>query len=222
MAAMIREKGCEERRWRFRPGAIDLRGQRIKLRGFLSPFVRAVMSHSQAIIVPRISTFPAHEARARLILRWLAERRIVEALPTTCGRGASGMAYAIAPGARNVVLRPELLPFGEPINGLEVVTRRCIYTPTGDFLEEAGCPRCRQEVGVPLFESLEEWWPGETDNFTCPECGFEDDINGFLFLQPCGFSNLGFIFNGWAEAGLLPSFVEQFGERLGFAVRLVQ
>ena len=38
------------------------------------------MSDNQAIIVPRISTFPAHEAKARMILRWLAERRIVEAL----------------------------------------------------------------------------------------------------------------------------------------------
>lgn len=49
------------------------------------------MSHSQAIIVPRVSTFPGHEAKARMILRWLAERRIVEALPTTCGRGVGGM-----------------------------------------------------------------------------------------------------------------------------------
>mgnify|MGYP006203020783 FL=1 len=64
--------------------------------------------------------------------------------------------------------------------------------------------------------------PGQTDNFTCPECGHEDDINGFLFLQPCGFSNLGFIFNGWMDAGLRPAFVEEFGERLGFAVRQVR
>ena len=75
---------------------------------------------------------------------------------------------------------------------------------------------------MPLFDSLEVWWPGETDNFTCPECGHEDDINGFLFLQPCGFSNLGFIFNGWVEAGLRPAFVEEFGERLGFALRQVR
>ena len=36
-----------------------------------------------------------------------------------------------------------------------------------------------------LFDSLDEWMPGDTDNFSCPQCGHEDDVNGFLFLQPC-------------------------------------
>ena len=180
------------------------------------------MSHSQAIIVPRISTFPGHEARARKVLRWLVERRIVEALPTTCGRGAGGMAYAIAPGARAVVRHPERLPFGQPINGLEIVTKRCIYTPAKGFLEEAGCAECRKEIGEVLFESLEEWMPGRTDNFTCPECGHEDDINGFLFLQPCGFSNLGFIFNNWLEAGFKQDFIDEFADWLDQPVSWVK
>ena len=178
--------------------------------------------NSQSIIVPKISTLPVHEPRARAIVRWLVRKNIIEEQLSTSGRTGNRMAHAIAPGAREVVLHPKALPFGEPINGLEIITNRCIYMPTQGFLEEAGCAECRKEVGVPLFDSLELWWPGETDNFTCPECGHEDDINGFLFLQPCGFSNLGFIFNGWAEAGLRPAFVEEFGERLGFAVRQVR
>lgn len=179
------------------------------------------MSYSQATIVPRISTFPGHEAKARVVLRWLSERRIVEALPTTCGRGVGGMGYAVMPGARSVVLHPDRLPFGEAINGLEVVTNRCIYTPTRNFAEEAGCPECRREIGEALFESLDEWMPGQTDNFTCPECGFEDDINGFMFIPACAFSNLGFIFNGWGEAGFHQSFLDEFSARLGFRVALV-
>ncbi|WP_312594915.1 sugar ABC transporter ATPase [Stutzerimonas nitrititolerans] len=177
---------------------------------------------AQLIFVPRISSLPAHEAKARALLRWLVRSEIVEELPTTCGQGGDGMAYAIGPGARRIAQHPERLPYGQAHNGLEIVTQRCIYVPTRDFLGEAGCPDCRQEVGVPLFDSLEAWWPGETDVFTCPECGFEDDINGFLFLQPCGFSNLGFIFNGWAEAGLSGAFVEAFAERLGFACAQVR
>lgn len=177
---------------------------------------------AQLILVPQISSVPAHEAKARQLLNWLAKREIVAALPTTCGQGGNGMAHAIGPGARRVVEQPQLLPFDQRHNGLEIVTRRCIYTPTRDFREEAGCPQCRREIGEPLFESLEEWWPGETDNFTCPECGFEDDINGFLFLQPCGFSNLGFIFNGWTAAQFRQDFLDAFAERLGFAVRLVR
>ena len=175
----------------------------------------------QCILVPQISSVPEHEARAQRVLRWLVRNRIVEALPTTCGQGGNGMAYAVAEGARRVVRHPERLPFGQRHSGLEIITRRCIYTPTRDFLEEAGCPHCRREIGVPLFASLEEWWPGETDNFSCPECGHEDDINGFLFLQPCGFSDLGFIFNGWADAQLRPEFLAEFADKLGVAVRLV-
>mgnify|MGYP006172847641 FL=1 len=178
--------------------------------------------NSQSIIVPKISTLPVHEPRARAIVRWLVRKNIINEELTTCGRTGNRMAHAIADGARAVVLHPQALPFGEPINGLEIVTKRCIYTPAKGFLGEAGCAECRKEIGEALFESLEDWMPGRTDNFTCPECGHEDDINGFLYLQECGFSNLGFIFNGWMDAGLRPAFVEEFGERLGFAVRQVR
>lgn len=176
---------------------------------------------SQSILVPQLSTVPGNEGAASLMLRWLVHKNVVDGQPTTCCRGGNGMGYAIADGARRVVRHPERLPFGEKINGLRIVTKRCIYTPQKGFLEEAGCPKCRREVGEPLFESLDEWYPGLTDNFTCPLCGFEDDINGFLFLQPCGFSNLGFIFEDWSEAGFTDAFVKGFAERLDWPVRLV-
>ncbi|WP_417661243.1 sugar ABC transporter ATPase [Pseudomonas sp.] len=180
------------------------------------------MNDQQAIIVPQISSFPGHEGRARLIVRWLVQQKIIEEQMTTCGRTFKKMAYGIAPGARRVVEHPELLPFEQPVNGLEIVTRRCIFTPQKNFKEEAGCPECRQEIGEALFDSLENWMPGHTDNFICPECRHEDDINGFLYLQPCGFSNLGFIFNNWADAVFKQTFVDEFAERLGYAVRVVQ
>ncbi|WPP00849.1 sugar ABC transporter ATPase [Pseudomonas sp. HR96] len=169
---------------------------------------------TQAIIAPRISTLPVHEPRARAILRWLVRKDIIEEQPSTCGASGNRMAYAISAGARAVVERPELLPFGDVVNGLEVITDRCICTPQDGFLQEAGCPQCRREVGEALFDSLEEWMPGHTDNFACPECGHEDDINGFIFLQPCAFSNLGFIFNNWERAGLKKAFVAEFADWL--------
>jgi hypothetical protein len=43
------------------------------------------------------------------------------------------MGHALAEGARKVALHPEKLPFGEQVNGLEVVLKRCIYTPTDGF-----------------------------------------------------------------------------------------
>ena len=204
----------------MRDVGLDRGATAVKLRAF--PFEQGYfMGDHQAIVVPQISSFPGHEARAALILRWLTQRNIVAAQVSTCGRTGNRMAFAVAPGARRVVEQPELLPFGQPVNGLEVVSKRCIFTPTAGFLGEAGCPECRQEIGEALFDSLEEWMPGHTDNFSCPECGHEDDINGFLFLQPCGFSNLGFIFNNWGEAGFKQSFLDEFAERLGYPVSQV-
>jgi Zn ribbon nucleic-acid-binding protein len=179
------------------------------------------MAEQQTILVPRISSFPGHEARARAIVRWLVQQGIVDERLSTCGGLGNRMAHAIGPGARRVVERPHLLPFERPASGLEVVSKRCIYTPTTGFLEEAGCPACRQEIGEALFDNLEAWMPGHTDNFTCPECGHEDDINGFLFLQPCAFSNLGFVFNGWGAAGFTQGFLNEFAERLGYPVSQV-
>lgn len=178
--------------------------------------------NTQSIIVPQISSFPAHEAKARAILRWLVKLDVVEESLTTCGRSFNRMAYAIAPGARRFVENPDALPYGQPVNGLEIVLKRCIYTPQVGFKEEAGCPECRREIGEALFDSLEEWMPRHTDNFICPECRFEDDINGFLFLDPCGFSNLGFIFNNWLDAGFKASFIEEFAERLDRPVSFVK
>lgn len=96
--------------------------------------------NTQSIIVPKLSTVPVHEARARAILRWLVREKVVEEQLTTCGRTGNRMGHALAAGARKVALHPEKLPFGEPVNGLEVMLKRCIYTPTEGFLEEAGCP----------------------------------------------------------------------------------
>lgn len=75
--------------------------------------------NSQSIIVPKISTLPVHEPRARAIVRWLVRKNIIKEELTTCGRTGNRMTHAIAEAARDVVLHPEALPFGEQINGLD-------------------------------------------------------------------------------------------------------
>ena len=58
----------------------------------LPPFFadRSNTMTAQLILVPQISTLPAHEQKAQAMLRWLVKREIVEALPSTCGRGGNG------------------------------------------------------------------------------------------------------------------------------------
>lgn len=60
--------------------------------------------NTQSIIVPKLSTVPVHEARARAILRWLVREKIVEEQLSTCGRTGNRMGYALAQGARKVAL----------------------------------------------------------------------------------------------------------------------
>ncbi len=49
---------------------------------------------AQLVLVPQISTLPAHEQKARALLRWLVKRRIVEALRTGITKFAPGIRAA--------------------------------------------------------------------------------------------------------------------------------
>ena len=79
------------------------------------------MEYSQLILVPQLSSVPGHQALAGRILRWLAQRQVVEALPSTCGLRGNRMAYAIGPGARQVVEHPDRLSFGQPVSGHQAI-----------------------------------------------------------------------------------------------------
>lgn len=181
------------------------------------------MSDRQFIIVPQISSYPGPQARARKIHSWLAGLGVVEARLSPCGLRPGALGYAMAPGAEKILDLPAgmVLPLGAPRTGLEIVTERCIYTPERGLERRARCPQCRREIGEALFEHLEVWMPGESDNFECPECGYEDDLNGFAFAQPCAFSDLGFIFNNWPGQYFLRAFLDEFVARLGFPLRVV-
>ena len=61
------------------------------------------MLQQQSIIVPQISSYPDPEGRARKVLRWLSQQRIVEPQLSTCVAGGNGMGYALAEGARQVL-----------------------------------------------------------------------------------------------------------------------
>lgn len=166
------------------------------------------MPLKQFILAPRISSYPGAEAKAREVLRWLVKEEIVQPFPSRCVPYATG--YAPAAGVSKVLTGPL------PTQGLQIVTERCLFMPEQGFSGKARCPECRKPIGEPLLEHLEEWVAGETENFTCPECGHEDDINGFAFEQMCVFSDLGFIFHGWNGDALAPSFIEALAARVGY------
>lgn len=172
------------------------------------------MGNVQICIVPKISTVPNPQAKARAIRQWLIKREIIVEQLSACGSTADILAYASGP--RGGVVDSTL-----SASGMEIVLERGIFTPLEGFTMEAGCPECRREIGEPLFESLDEWLPGHTENYICPLCEHEDDVNGFIYPQACAFSNLGFIFNNWSESFFKPGLLEEFAARLGYPVAMV-
>lgn len=182
------------------------------------------MTDQQLMLVPLISTHPNAEASAQKVLRWLVGLNIVAQYPCASGLRAGHYLHPMREGARRIlnVADEASLPINQPNCGLEIITERGIYTPEPPFDQRARCPECRREIGTPLFESLERWVAAETDNFECPHCGFEDDINGFHFAQPCAFSDVGFIFYNWPSSYFLQGFFRELTERTGFPMRQIE
>ena len=180
--------------------------------------------HRQFMLVPLISSHPNPEACAQKILRWLVGLNVVAVRPVASGLRPGHCVYPMKEGALRIldVLDDFPLPIDTPTTGLEFITERGLYTPEPPFARRARCPECRHELGTPLFESLERWIANETDNFECPRCGFEDDVNGFTFAQPCAFSNLGLVFHNWPSQYFLKGFLREFPARFGFPMRIVE
>ena len=182
------------------------------------------MTLRQTILAPRLSSHPRVGRTAVDLLGWLAASGVVRAEASPClpSRGRRGH----APGPRLTEMLRLAPGMDDPRDyadgGLEIVTERCIFTPLDGFEGRARCPACRREIGEALFEHLEVWMPAESDNFACPECDHEDDINGFDFSQPCAFSDLGFIFNHWPARAFAPAFLEEFRRRLGQPLAVVE
>lgn len=99
--------------------------------------------------------------------------------------------------------------------------KRCIYTPTEASSKKpvAGVPARGRRAVVRKPGRVDA---GSERQLYLPLCGFEDDINGFIYLQPCAFSNLGFIFNNWGEAGFTQAFLDSFADWLDQPVAVVQ
>ena len=179
------------------------------------------MNQSQYMLVPAISSYPGNQGKAFAVLRWLVKHEMVEPTLSVCGLNGS-QGYAMGKGAMKAfkgTIAEKDLPWDKP-NGLVLITDRCVFAPNGGA--KARCPECRKAVSIALWEHVEEWVARETDNFMCPHCAFEDDINGFVFTPACAFSDLGFIFTNWPGEHFNDFFIQEIKSRLGFGLCRVQ
>ena len=151
--------------------------------------------NSQSIIVPKISTLPVHEPRARAIVRWLV-RKISSRRVSTCGAPATAWPTRslMAPARWCCTPRRCHRRAGQwPGN-----RHQALHLHRPRLPRRSRVRRCRREIGEALFESLEEWMPGPPITSPARNAGMKTTSTA-LFLQECAFSNLGFIFNKWLE-----------------------
>ena len=113
------------------------------------------MSDYSISIVPKRSTFPGKEARAKEILDWLISLDIVKPDLSDCILSDKN-GYAISDGAKNIVDDIDILPFDLTINGLDVVTERQVFDTGVNGMEKLICPNCKQDISVSscLFQLL--------------------------------------------------------------------
>ena len=176
------------------------------------------MSDHSISILPRLSTYPDKEDKAREILNWLINLDIVKSTPSDCVLGST-QGYALSEGARAISTEPDLLPFTLLTNGLDIVTERQIFHTGQNGLEELLCPKCGQNIAAEDWDFFEEWATNKSNNLTCPRCNNPTDIHQFKFTPEWGFSDLGFTFWNWSS--LSDSFIADFISRLQCEINLV-
>jgi hypothetical protein len=176
------------------------------------------MSDHSISIVPRQSTFPDKEIKAKEILEWLVSADIVKPTLSDCVV-SSNDGYAISNGAKFVSAEPEYLPFDLGANGLEIITERQVFHTGENGLDELICPNCMQDIANEDWDFLSEWGDNQSNNITCPLCNVATDIHQFKFTPSWGFSDLGFTFWNWPP--LTDKFIEDFKQKLNCDIDLV-
>jgi hypothetical protein len=176
------------------------------------------MSDSSISIVPKRSTYPQNETKAKEILDWLVSLDIIKPTPSDCILSEKS-GYAISEGAREVVDDIETLPFHSTVNGLEIITERRVFDTGENGMEKLICPNCKQDISGEEWSFFEEWDEGKSDNITCPLCNVANDIHQFDFEPEWGFSDLGFRFWNWPP--LNQSIINKFTQKLDCDVVVV-
>ncbi len=176
------------------------------------------MSDHGISIIPRQSGYPNNKIKAKEILDWLVSKDIVKPDASDCIL-SSEHGFAISEGAKYVTPRPETLPFGLMVNGLEIITERQVFHTGGNGIEELICPNCHKNLSEEDWTFFAQWQDQESNDIACPLCNTAADIHEFIFKPEWGFSNLGFTFWNWGE--LSDGFIAEFREKLDCEITLV-
>ncbi len=172
------------------------------------------MSDFSISLIPNISEYPNREAKAAEIHAWLVAEAIIEPEASGCIL-SNELGYSVGSQAAKVVSEPTFLPNNLTVNGLEISTRRTVFSAE---LEELTCPNCKNDIAADDWD-LTPWFEQASDGLICPQCAKEAAIHSYTFRPAWGFSNLGFSFWNWPR--LTQDFIKQFEARLGYPISIV-
>lgn len=175
------------------------------------------MSDHSITIVPRQSSYPDNERKAKEILEWLVYKDIVKPTLSNCIL-SSHNGYSISDGAKQVKAFPDDLPFDLITNGLEIITERHVFDAGENFIVELTCPSCNENIAMDDWD-LNPWSNKESDNLTCTQCGHETEIHNYAFEPEWGFSDLGFTFWNWSH--FTDDFIDEFKKKLNCEISIV-
>ena len=176
------------------------------------------MSEHSISIVPKQSSYPNKEEKAREVLDWLISLDCVKPEKSDCVLSREE-GYAVSDGARNVTNKPDYLPFGLITNGLEITTERQVFLTGENGINELICPSCNKDISGEDWDFLNDWSKSKSDNIICPLCNVGKEIHSYNFSPAWGFSDLGFTFWNWPE--LKESFIRDFKNRLLCDINIV-
>ncbi|MFK7971973.1 MAG: hypothetical protein AB8F95_16520 [Bacteroidia bacterium] len=177
------------------------------------------MGVSSISLVPRQSIVKNKEAKIKEIVDWLIEIDAIKPEKSACVLGIDELGYAISEGAKSITEHSDSLPFNFGTNGLEIETKRSIYTCMEGGLDLMICPSCNSDIVHEEWTFFDVWYSGESDNIICPLCQISKPIHDYTFNPTWGFSDLGFVFWNWME--FTESFLRKFEKRLGCNVDMV-
>jgi hypothetical protein len=176
------------------------------------------MGDQSISIVPKRSDFPAKEIKAKEILDWLVSLDIVKPTPSNCILAMSD-GYEISKGAIQITNNPDLLPFSQSVNGLEIIKERQVFHTGQNGIEKLICPSCRQDISNEDWDFLNEWAENNSNDITCPLCRTPGEIHNYECTPEWGFSDLGFTFWNWPP--LTDDFLNMFRQMLQVDLAIV-
>ncbi len=152
---------------------------------------------------------------------WLAERKVIEAVPRREFLGKR--IHRPGPAYQSTLEEPN--PYTDTVKGLEFVVGRTVFFNLNLSLTCGACKarfELDEEAALARWhDAVDAWWGGNaTASLSCPQCGVPERLTEWTGDAPWGFGFLGLEFWDWSP--LSERFIREVTEQLGHRTVVVR